>query len=126
MAVHHIDDDSDAVLVADVDESLEIQALAKPLVDPEVADRQISPIHRTAHVRERHDLDGVDAEISQVRNPITKLIEIAGKLSDVNLVEDQVGEWRGLPLCPRITPFIKLVTQPEGGELSHPQLTGGK
>ena len=65
MAVHHIDDDSDAVLVADVDESLEIRALAKPLVDPEVADRQIPPIYRTAHVRERHDLDGVDAEISR-------------------------------------------------------------
>ena len=43
VAVDHVDDDGDAVLVRDVDQLLKIRAIAEALVDAEVADREDNP-----------------------------------------------------------------------------------
>src|SRR5690349_10552300 len=57
VSVHHIDDHSDAVLVAQIHKCLEIRTLTEAFIDAEVADRQIAPIDRNSDVRQRHDLD---------------------------------------------------------------------
>ena len=90
VAVDHIDDHGDAVLVRNIDELLEIRALAETLVDAEIADREIAPVDRDSHIGERHDLDRIHTEIAEIGHDVAGAIEIAPELGNVDLIEDEV------------------------------------
>jgi hypothetical protein len=100
LPIDGVDDDRDAVLMRDVDQLLEIGPFAEALVDPEVPDRQVAPVHRAGHVRQRHHLDGVDAEVGQIGHELARAVEVAAELGDVDLVEDLVGERRRFSSSP--------------------------
>ena len=78
------------MLMAEVDESLEIGALTEALIDPEIADWEITPIDRGADVRKRHNLDRIDPEVGEVGDDITDTIQVAAELPDVDFVKDEV------------------------------------
>src|SRR5262249_40347899 len=78
MAIHGIHDYRDAMLVSDIDQLLEVRALAKPLVHPEISDREITPVDRRPHVGERHDFDRVDPEVAEIGHEIMRTIKITG------------------------------------------------
>src|SRR5262249_16990629 len=124
VAVDHIDDDGDAVLVANVNKRVEVRALAEAFVHSEIADRQITPIDGASDVRQWHDLDCVDAEILQIGDNAAHALEIAAELGNVDLVEHQVREcWRA-PLRFGGAPNVRLVAERKGRELADPELAG--
>src|SRR5262249_61451934 len=84
VAVDHIDDDGDAVLVAHVDKRLEIRALAEAFVHTKVSDGEITPVNRAPDIRQRHDLEPMYAEIFQVSDDVTHALEIAAELGNVD------------------------------------------
>jgi hypothetical protein len=79
------------MLVAEVDESLAIGALAEALIDPEIADWELTPIDRGADVRKRHNLDRIDPEVGEVGNDVPDPIQVAAELHDVDFIENEVG-----------------------------------
>ena len=90
VAVDHIDDHGDAVLVCDIDELLEIRTLPEAFVDAEISDREIAPVDRNSHIRERHDLYRIHTEIAEIGHDVAGAVEIAPEFGNVDLIDDEV------------------------------------
>jgi len=109
MAVNDIDDDGDPMLVANIDQGLEVGPASEALVHTEIADRQITPVNGRADIRQGHDLDRIHAKVGEIGNDLSHLIQVAPKLGDINFVYDEVGEIRRAPLVLVLAPAVRLV-----------------
>ena len=96
MIIHDVENDSYAVLVACVDESLIVLALSICLVHSKICMCTISPAVVSVELLDRHELDGIHSEGLEV----IKLTEsgldaslsicIVGKVTDKKLIDDKV------------------------------------
>ncbi len=85
--------------MAGVDETFEPVGAAVARLRRVQVDAVVSPVARTGELRDRHELDGGDAERDQVRQAIDRRVERpAGREgADVQLVGDEVGDGAPAP-----------------------------
>ena len=114
MTVHSIQNYCNASLMRFIDESLQILPFTKSLIHTKVANGQKAPIHRVGDVGDRHQLDAVNPQVSQIIQLGDCTIDIATELVYHQFVQDNIVQCRGLPEILVITPCIIFVSQGEG------------
>ena len=96
MVVDDVDDHRDTVVVGGLDEALEGIRSAIARLDSEEVRRVVAPRDVTGELERGHDLDRTDPEIAEVRQPPSRVIEIATPIvlgserPHVQLVDDHV------------------------------------
>jgi hypothetical protein len=105
-----------------VDEALEVAAPAEPLVDAEVADGQVTPVDLGGDVADRHELQAGDAQVGQVPEPCDGAVKVTGELGQVQLVDDEILQLRGLPGGFGVAPGVGLVVDGDRRLPTNPEL----
>src|SRR5690606_2820178 len=90
MAVDHIQDHSYPFLMGGVDQPLHISSFAKPLIHPEVADGQKSPVCGVGYIGDRHDLYAVDSQVLQVFQMAGGSPHVPAELIDHQLIDYEI------------------------------------
>ena len=97
VAIHHIEDHGNPVLVRDVDESLKVEAIAEPLIDAKISDRLEAPVQSGFDVGDRHHFNAVDSEIAQVSETPRRVLQILAEFVKHHFVHDQLFQLRPRP-----------------------------
>ena len=101
VVVHDVEDDGDAEPMSGIDEGAQIVGPAVVSRRRVEADAVVAPVAGAGELRDRHQLDGRDAEIVQLAEPLPRGRERAfpSEGADVQLVERELA-WRscGPPL----------------------------
>jgi hypothetical protein len=92
--VDGVDDAREPATMARIHELLEAAHSAQALVRSEVAERRVTPLDVLADVRERHQLERVDAQVEQVVELRDDAVEVAVELAYVELIDDHVVDLR--------------------------------
>src|SRR5215217_3382582 len=108
MTVDGIHNDRNPVSMRVVNKMLELVAAPEALVDPEVTDWQIAPIHLARNIRDRHDAEAVDTKVSQIIQPVDCTCGVHMELGQIDLIHHQIIELRCPPVGfagrPRVIP----------------------
>ena len=104
VVVDDVDDDRQAVLVAGFDEVAQLFRAAVGALDGEDVGRVVTPRVVPGELHERHELDGVDAQVDEVVDLRLDVGQVGGLVvvrilveegSDVHLVDDELVQGRG-------------------------------
>ena len=99
VVVDDVQDQGEALGMAGVDEALEPLGPAIRVVGGEEVGAVVAPVARARKGRHRHQLDGGDAQLAQVRQPRGDARErpLGRERAHVQLVDDQVGARQAAP-----------------------------
>src|SRR5437764_75241 len=98
MLIDNIKNDSDASLMAGIDQALQSLYSPPALVGSEIVERPIPPVEIQLQTRDRHQLQTGDAKAFEVRQAFGDTIEGAIELLDMELIDHQVFQCGSFPL----------------------------
>src|SRR5690606_34634329 len=102
MVVDDVEADTKALVVARIDEALECCRSPVRVLHGERVHPVVAPVTRSGELRERHQLDDADPEVTQCGQPACSRVERALRRegADVQLVEDVLVEGQAGPVVP--------------------------
>ena len=100
VVIDHIEEDGEAFSVAGVHETLQAVRAAVTVLRGIGKHAVISPVAGARELADRHDLDGIDAQITELAQPRDDRLErpFGGESADVQLVEDEIFSTQSLPI----------------------------
>src|SRR5215469_531061 len=126
MLINHVENHRHSTRMTGADETLQTRRTAPAVLGCKEMQRPVAPVEHLRKVGDRHQLEHVDSQTSQVVELRNNVIEGGVELRNLQLIDNEIVEWRygepAISKCERsgrLHPFV----QRERGQLGRPRLS---